>query len=224
MGINLYKLNPERNSMFWNKKDSKSLPELPPLKSPIRPAFDIPKIEDDNDIPEPPHGLPAFPDSPIHQGFSQTAIKDAVSKNDSPESEHDQPEEHEEPEEPEESEEHEENDEHETPRAIRTMEMEEWSPQQVKLEEPPEQPMIPSMQTTSPSRERKGGDIYVKIEKFNSARRSLDSIKQKLDSIDVLLKRIRETKLREEQELSGWEKEITAIKSRIQDIGSNVFD
>ena len=192
--------------MFWDKKEAKKgLPDLPPLKTPMRPGFELPPVDESEDAEH--HGLPSFPDSPMQKGFSQAAIKDAVNEGNPGEPEEDHL--------PNQS------------QKIRTMEMEDWTPQEQSsiLEEPPAQPLV--ARQTERRTERVGkssSEVFVKIEKFNSARRSLDSIKQKLDDMDALLKKVRDTKLREEQELSGWERELTAIKGRIQDINSNIFD
>src|SRR3989338_650993 len=74
--------------MFWNKKEEKkSLPDLPPLKSPFSKDLSInteqyvPQEEQPEDKEEniEKQALPSFPDSPIDRGFSQAAIKEAVS-------------------------------------------------------------------------------------------------------------------------------------------------
>ena len=67
-------------------------------------------------------------------------------------------------------------------------------------------------------------DVFVKIEKFKSAKKTLGDIKEKLEEIDELIKRIRETKLREEQEFSFWERELTSIKSRVNEVTENIFE
>ena len=190
--------------MFWDKKDSKkSLPDLPPLKTPMRPGFDLPEIEDKTDGQ--PLTFPSFPESPLQKGFSNTPIKENLNNG---------------------SEKHHEEPISEEAKKIRTMEMEEWNPQNTSsvLDEPPEQPLINRVSEKRIDRKSPSTEVFVKIEKFNSARRALDSINQKLDDMDILLKKVRDTKMREEQELSGWEKELTAIKGRIQDINSNIFE
>ena len=190
--------------MFWNKKETKDgLPDLPPLKTSMRPGFELPEIDEDERTS--PQGLPSFPDSPLQKGFSQAAIKDAIDENSE-----EMPEEH----------------PQEQFQKIKTMEMEEWAPASESsiLEEPPEHSIINSTPERRGERKSAGTEVFVKIDKFNSARRSLDSIKQKLDDMDILLKKVRDTKMREEQELSGWERELTAIKGRIQDVNSNIFD
>ncbi len=52
----------------------------------------------------------------------------------------------------------------------------------------------------------------------------LKETQEKLNEIDSLLARMRDIKMREEQELAVWEKEISAAKARIQDVTSNIFD
>jgi len=67
-------------------------------------------------------------------------------------------------------------------------------------------------------------DIFVKIDKFRTARKSLSEIKLKIEEVESLLRRIRETKMREEHELAGWETELNAIKAKIKDITQNIFE
>ena len=50
----------------------------------------------------------------------------------------------------------------------------------------------------------KSEDVYVKIDRFHSARKALNSAQIKLKEIDETMKKIRETRIREEQELSFW--------------------
>ncbi len=203
--------------MFWDKKkEDKSLPDLPPIKRPL----DFPQrrnIESDLEdlAPIEKHELPSFPDSPIEKGFSQSAIKDAVNTDIEKEDSF--------PQFPASS------------RNFKTIEMEEWTPPsktEIKrtLELPEESEMperLPPTPSATPSYSSpipRSKEIFVKIDKFNSAKRSLDSIKDSLDEIDSLLKKVRETKLREEQELSAWEKEILSVKSRIQTVTENIFE
>lgn len=70
----------------------------------------------------------------------------------------------------------------------------------------------------------KNSDVFVKIDKFHTARKSLTLAQQEIENVSDLLKKIRETKLREEQELSAWEKDIANAKSRVQEVSSNIFE
>ena len=67
-------------------------------------------------------------------------------------------------------------------------------------------------------------DVFVRIDKFHTARKSLSEIKNRLNDIDELVRRIRDTKLKEEQELAGWEKELLQIKTRVQTVAENIFE
>src|SRR3989344_775480 len=73
-------------------------------------------------------------------------------------------------------------------------------------------------------KESKNNDVFVKIDRFYSAKKSLEATESKLEEIDELLKKIRETKMREEQELAAWEKEIATIKSRIKEVTDTIFE
>ena len=45
-----------------------------------------------------------------------------------------------------------------------------------------------------------------------------------MEEIEELLHKIRETRMREEQELTAWEKEVAAVKSKVQEVSHNIFD
>ena len=66
--------------------------------------------------------------------------------------------------------------------------------------------------------------IFIKLDKFQSAKKSLVILEQKVGEMENILKKIRETRLREEQELSAWEKEVSMVKPRIEEISKNLFD
>ena len=171
------------------------------------------------------HGLPSFPDSPMKKGFSQAAIKDAVSSK--------------EPEEniagPSEAKNIKivEIDDNASPRYSpgiapiieRSAKAFSSSMASRPSDEEISEPVIPEPYSPPAAKfEPKSSDIFVKMEKFYSAKRALSSTQDQLNSIESVLKKIRETKLREEQELAAWEKEIMQAKSRIQEITKNIFE
>ncbi len=214
--------------MFFSKKESnKKLPDLPPSKlgsppfgSMISPPLFDSRMEDNS--------LPSFPDSPDHNRFSQAVIKDAVSESEIPMGNYKGEDSITEIEEwkpstfkanvpkrrelvKEEVEEEEEDEE--------DVEEEEEPPRFVKREYKPLRPMDSMEQN-----KQRNEDIFVKLDKFHSAKRSLQEIKGKLDEMNELLRKIREVKLREEQELAMWEKDMVHIKSRIQHVTENIFE
>ncbi len=185
--------------MLWDKKEDKSkLPDLPPLKT----SFLPPETEDEDDLEVEKHKLPSFPDSLSSKGFSQSAIKDAVNV-----------EEHSEEPEPESLPEFPSQEISSEGKRFKTIEMKEWSPTPQIEKIRPEKYSVP-----------KKSDIFVKIDKFRSAKKSLFDVKQGLEEIDSILRKIRETKLREEQELESWEREITAAKDKIKSVNEEIFE
>ncbi|MEI6731245.1 MAG: hypothetical protein WCK90_01040 [archaeon] len=100
-------------------------------------------------------------------------------------------------------------------KSFKIVEEEEWTPKKPTTIEEEDMP-ISSMS--------KKGDIFVKIDKFYSAKKAINTAKNKLEEIDDLLKKIRDTKMREDQELTSWEKEVTALKTKLQDVNSNLFE
>ncbi len=78
-----------------------------------------------------------------------------------------------------------------------------------------------SLKITQP---QQTADVFVRIDKFHAARKSLSEIKNRLNDMDELVRRIRDTKLKEEQELAGWEKELLQIKTRVQTVAENIFE
>lgn len=81
------------------------------------------------------------------------------------------------------------------------------------------EPMLP---TQPPKIKEK--PIYIRLDKFEATEESFEEIKNKLIEIESFLKKIREIKTKEEQELEDWEREIQVIKTRIESIDKNIFN
>ena len=93
-----------------------------------------------------------------------------------------------------------------------------------ELSEPPATlKSFKAVEMESEERPAKSGDIYIKVDKFVSARKALENAQQKVNEMQELLKVIRETKMREEQELAYWEKEMTSAKAQVQQVTENIF-
>jgi len=208
--------------MFWDKKeDKKALPDLPPLKFPrvredVGERFEHDEVGRSFDDETEKHELPSFPDNLNDKGFSQAAIKGAVSEplgtGGVPEARPEQD-------------------------KFKIVEMEEWKPESGGEEnvggmpEPPqEEERIPEAPDRLERREvkdsiaEKNKDIFVKLDKFYSARKALVDVQENLEDVDSLLKKIREIKMREEQELTGWEKDLEHVKARLNDVTVNLFE
>lgn len=65
--------------------------------------------------------------------------------------------------------------------------------------------------------------IYVKIDKFKDALNTFELVKKKVREIDALLKKIKDTRDKEQQELATWEQEISEIKDRINAVDTKLF-
>lgn len=198
--------------LFSKKEDESKLPDLPTPKRPfdMNPTINPPEEAESG-------SLPAFPDSPGANRFSQAAIKDAVGGKAR------------------------ENFGSYPQQRPKMMEMEEWTPgtrynehpeleevDEEEEEEEPQQQMIappPAPVRRVVMKEVQApAEVFVRIDKFHAARKALSEISEELENIDELVKKIRETKMREEQELNAWEKDIMNIKSRLQGVTENIFE
>ncbi|MBS3076871.1 hypothetical protein J4233_01230 [Candidatus Pacearchaeota archaeon] len=205
--------------MFFGKKENKAeLPDLPPLP---------PLPRKDQQVVSNAGGVPEFPESPGESSFGMMQLpgrKDAFLN---------QPMEE---------------------KKVKVVEMEEWHPHGSEPEESdeeyemelPEVPHLPRISESESEMTRRPmgqlpmsrrmyvqhktiqpqqvDDVFVRIDKFHTARKSLSEIQNKLNDIDELVRRIRDTKLKEEQELANWEKELMQIKSKVQTVTENIFE
>jgi len=210
--------------MFGNKDDKSRLPDLPPSPIPLRKSLSgVPMMRDEAMSYD--NSLPTFPDKPGQMGFSQSAIKGAVS--DAPDDFIGQ-----------------------APKKMNVVEMEEWRPDSFQKqnmrpfpaeeeteeydedeEEEEDMPMPaqrvappPAFVKEAPMRAERPQDVFVRIDKFHSARKALTEVKEMLQEVDDFVKKIRDIKMREEQELASWEKDIMHIKTRVQHVSENIFE
>ena len=217
--------------MIFGKKEGKGskgkLPDLPAPRYMGGAVVNSPLEREDIE------SLPSFPDSPNGNSFSQAAIKDAVNDSNAGLDEEKNITEMEEW----------------KPSGFKTStgmsnknesSIEEGGDEIAEEgeaeEEPVEEEQDEEIEEEAPRRREssriqkeitekpKNEDIFVKIDKFHSARRTLYDLKVKLEEINGLLKKIRETRLREEQELAAWEKELLHAKTRIQNVTENIFE
>lgn len=171
--------------MFWDKKNKNGqLPELPSSTAQFQQSL----MENDyQEAPAEVHELPSFPDSPMQKGFSQAAIKEAISEEESAN-----------------------NQIQAMPEQYPVQEAEEWVPKKQR---------IPDMPHTKDHR-----PVFVRLDKFQAAHISLETVKLKITEVEELLKRIREIKSKEDQEIAAWESELENIKGRIQGVLEDIFE
>jgi len=72
--------------------------------------------------------------------------------------------------------------------------------------------------------EAKSEPIFVRIDKFQSAQKDFFEIKKKISEVEDVLKKVKEVKEREHQEISEWHSDLEKIKTRLMDIESNIFN
>lgn len=66
--------------------------------------------------------------------------------------------------------------------------------------------------------------IFVKIDKFKTARGSLGNVEEKLEEMNELFKKLREIKVKEDNEIDYIEKELQSLKNRIRAVTEEIFD
>ena len=67
------------------------------------------------------------------------------------------------------------------------------------------------------------GPVFVRLEKFKDALATFELVKKKLHESSSVLERIKETRAKEEEELTAWTNELNAIKERISQIDRKIF-
>ncbi|NCO11716.1 hypothetical protein CO038_02270 [Candidatus Pacearchaeota archaeon CG_4_9_14_0_2_um_filter_39_13] len=99
-----------------------------------------------------------------------------------------------------------------------------FSPERSEFEESEMIPPQVHMHETREIQEADKGPIFVRLDKFKSAKSSLSDIKAKLDEVEELLRKIREIRQKEEQELEYWEKETHEIQNKINGVTESIFE
>ena len=71
---------------------------------------------------------------------------------------------------------------------------------------------------------KKAEPLFIKLDNFEGAIAIFNEAKMRLAEIETALKNIRDIKIREENELNEWEKEIETIKFRLEKIDKELFN
>lgn len=66
--------------------------------------------------------------------------------------------------------------------------------------------------------------IFVRIDKFQSAQKNFEGIKEKVKEIESIISKIKDVKSNEETELKGWTEDVEKIKVRLAEIDSDIFN
>ncbi len=98
-------------------------------------------------------------------------------------------------------------------------------PTSQKLEPPKTQaPSVPvHLSQVATQAPKQNEPIFVRIDKFQVAQKNFEEIKSKITEIELVLKKIKDVKSQEEEELKGWTEDIEKLKSRLMEIDSDIF-
>ncbi|MFA4960170.1 MAG: hypothetical protein WC548_00745 [Candidatus Pacearchaeota archaeon] len=66
--------------------------------------------------------------------------------------------------------------------------------------------------------------IFIRIDKFQLAKKNIEQIKDKVEEMESVIGKIKQIKIKEEEEIKSWSEEIENLKVRISEIDSNVFN
>lgn len=80
---------------------------------------------------------------------------------------------------------------------------------------------LPSAPTVKPAQANE--PIFVRIDKFQASQENFNDIRQKISEIESVLQKIKEVKIREEEELKGWTEDVEKIKLKLGEIDSDIF-
>jgi len=202
--------------LFSKKEEVPRIPTFPTLP-------ELPKLEQ----PEPKKELPELPSFPVNHrndNFNQEMVKSAVA--DTPSSG--------------------ENEVYEQSKFLPVIEeapeVESIIPPKHSLQDsipsPPVMPSIPTIHKQLPRPElqrptiptppiptqHQSEPIFVRIDKFQAAQKNFETIKDKVNEIESVLRKIKDVKSQEEEELNGWTKDVEKIKSRLAEINDGIFN
>lgn len=69
----------------------------------------------------------------------------------------------------------------------------------------------------------KSEPFFVRIDKFNEAKKSLVEIERKMRDMEEVLVKLGETKEKEDEEIDSWKQDLRVIKGYLGDINDSVF-
>ena len=187
--------------MGWFSKEEK-VPEIQPAAT----LPELPKREEEKGLPE----LPSFPNNSQNNNITQEMVKSAVSDNPSPG----------------------ENEVHvDIPEGLHISEEpkeESMIPPRPSEESIPNPPVKKTLELSASILNkpitREAEPIFVRIDKFQSAQKNFEQIKDKTKEIESILGKIKDIKSKEEVEIKGWSEDIEKIKARLAEIDSDIFN
>lgn len=188
------------------KKNASNVPELPELpKLPELPPMNEFSYEEEH-LPQ----LPTFPNSTLGNKFSQNTIKEAISgkKEDEEDTGADElPEEemgmmH---------------------RPLQKPVEEDNEEYEESIVTKPKSKELPANYALRSYITKKAEPVFIRIDKFEESMKTFQNIKSEISEIEDLIKKTKEIKSKEEEELASWETEIQAIKNQVEKVDQEIF-
>lgn len=183
---------------FFNKNEG--VPEIP--TAPTLPELPKTQSKEKKDLPE----LPSFPINSKNENINQEIVKSAVSDNSSPEEK----------------------------KSDINIQNDIYLTEEPEGAQIPPVPSVPSIadlpkrtleiNSTEEKTSKEIEPIFVRIDKFQTAQKHFDQIKNKIKEIDLIIGKIKDVKSKEEIELKGWTEDVEKIKSRLSEIDSDIFN
>jgi hypothetical protein len=65
--------------------------------------------------------------------------------------------------------------------------------------------------------------IYIKIDKFNALQNALDEMQEQIKNLSKQIEVLKDTKMRQIQEIDNWDNEMKKINQRLSKIDSDIF-
>ena len=176
------------------RMNSLELPELPEL-----PDFDNgPK----RDLTKSQFKLPNIPPSSIGNKFSQNTIKEAVTGKKEDEEVFDADE-------------------------FDSLDEEDYENEEQMMQKPLQKPFreeIPERRELQQiRRSQRPEPFFIRLDKFEEALKIFEKTKGKITEIERMLRDIKGLKIKEEEELEHWEKEMQSIKNQIEKVDQEIF-
>lgn len=177
-----------------NKKDLSNLPDLPEL--PNLPEASQQLTKSVMNSPESFPSLPSFPNSDTANRMSREVIKSSLATEPSKKP---------------------------YTQEIESPGRERWIEERGGEESSGGEFDVSSLSQLPAARVQEKSPIFVRIDRFQAAAKTLNEIRRQIASIESALSDIRKIKSNEEQELAGWEHEVLDIKAKIDSVDKTLF-
>lgn len=93
-----------------------------------------------------------------------------------------------------------------------------------RIELPIKKPVTPMIEFPTPVPRKEGKTLFVKIDNYKRAMKTMADIKEKLYEIESILKKLENLKQEEDDQLTGWHNSLDDIKSKLLEIDKALFE